>query len=151
VDQEAFDHLVAFSRTGLGDEMMAIDRAANNTSVVFSLEWQGWRLLFCGDAELRSWRTMSEKKQLRPVHFIKVGHHASHNATPEEELLDQLLPIRRRDRRKRTALVSTCAGTYNGVPDHDTLVRLGRRVDNLLLTSDVAVGSAVEISFEEEN
>ena len=149
VDQEAFDALVEFSRSGLGDEMLSIDRAANNTSVVFLIEWRGWRLLFSGDAELRSWRTMERQGQLRPVHFVKVGHHASHNGTPEEKVLERILPITRPDSRRRTALVSTCAGTYNGVPDNDTLARLERRVDALVQTTDVPIGSAVEIQFED--
>ena len=149
VDQKAFDALVEYSRTGLGDEMLAIDRAANNTSVVFLIEWRGWRLLFSGDAELRSWRTMQRQKQLRPVHFVKVGHHASHNGTPGEEVLDRILPVRRKDSRPRKALVSTCKDTYNGVPDHDTLARLERRVDELVQTTQAPVGSAVEIRFED--
>jgi hypothetical protein len=150
VDREAFEALVEFAQSGLGDEMLAIDRAANNTSVVFSIEWRRWHLLFTGDAELRSWKMMAQRKQLRPVHFIKVGHHASHNGTPDEPILDKILPVRRRgDKRPRTALVSTCAGAYNGVPDHDTLLRLERRVDHVVRTNDVPVGSAVEIVFEE--
>lgn len=157
VNQDAFDALVEYARTGLGDEMLAIDCAANNTSVVLSIEWRGWRLLFCGDAELRSWRTMKQQEQLlRPVHFVKVGHHASHNGTPDEDILERILPLRPSDSRPRTALVSTCDGAYNGVPDHDTLARLGRRVDHLVQTNlkiagnlKIPVGSAVEIRFED--
>jgi len=149
VDPAAFEALVEFSRTGLGDEMLAIDRAANNTSVVFLIEWRGWRLLFTGDAELKSWKTMEQKKQLQPVHFIKVGHHASHNGTPDEDLLEQILPRKRPDSRPRSALVSTCKDTYNGVPDQDTLSRLEGRVDTLYRTNDVPPGKPVEISFEE--
>jgi hypothetical protein len=150
VDQRAFEALVEYARTGLGDEMLAIDRAANNTSVVFSIEWRGWRLLFCGDAELRSWRTMEQNGQLRPVHFVKVGHHGSHNATPDEDMLKRIFPLRRRgDSWPRTALVSTCDEPYHGVPDHDTLARLERRVDKLVRTDDVPPGEAVEIRFED--
>ena len=90
---------------------------------------------------------MERNRQLRPVHFVKVGHHASHNGTPSEDVLERILPIRRTDSRKRTALVSTCEHTYNGVPDHDTLARLERRVDALVQTTEVAAGSAVEIRF----
>lgn len=178
VDQKGFDKLLEFSRTGLGDEMLAIDRAANNTSVVFLIEWRGWRLLFTGDAEVRSWRTMERKGQLGPVHFVKVGHHGSHNGTPDEGVLQQILPIPRGDSRRRTALVSTCGGTYNGVPDEDTLARLACRVDALVSTcggtydgvpdehtlarlacrvdalvqtTQVPVGSAVEIRFEDQD
>jgi beta-lactamase superfamily II metal-dependent hydrolase len=149
VNQDAFDALLEFSRSGLGDEMLSIDRSANDTSVVFSIDWRGWRLLFSGDAELRSWRTMARERQLRPVHFVKVGHHASHNGTPAEDVLERILPRRRPDSRPRTALVSTCENTYNGVPDHDTLARLERRVDALVKTTDAPVGSTVEIHFED--
>ena len=149
VKQDAFDALVEFSRSGLGDEMLAIDSSANNPSVVFAIEWRGWRLLFSGDAELRSWRTMEREKKLRPVHFVKVGHHASHNGTPSEDILERILPIRRPDSWPRSALVSTCENTYNGVPDHDTLARLERRVDALVKTTDASPGSAVEIQFDD--
>ena len=48
-----------YLESGLGDSMLFIDRAANNTSVVFAVEWRGWQLLFPGDAELASWATMA--------------------------------------------------------------------------------------------
>jgi beta-lactamase superfamily II metal-dependent hydrolase len=92
---------------------------------------------------------MEREEQLRPVHFVKVGHHASHNGTPSEDILERILPIHPPDSRPRTALVSTCGNTYNGVPDHDTLARLERRVDALVQTTDAPVGSAVEIRFDD--
>jgi beta-lactamase superfamily II metal-dependent hydrolase len=148
VSQDALNALVKFACSGLGDNMLAIDRAANNTSVVLELEWRGWRLLFSGDAELRSWRTMDRHGQLRPVHFLKVGHHASHNGTPPDALLEKILPMARADKRARYALVSTCAATYSGVPDDQTLSRIAGRVDRVYVTSEVEVGKAVEIEFE---
>lgn len=149
VSRDALNALLQFAGSGLGDNMLAIDRAANNTSVVFELEWRGWRLLFTGDAELRSWRTMDRYRKLRPVHFLKVGHHASHNGTPPDELLDKVLPIRRTDGRVRYALVSTCKDTYPGVPDDETLWRIERRVDRVYVTSEVGIGKAVEIPFDD--
>jgi len=148
VSADALDALLRFAGSGLGDNMLAIDRAANNTSVVFELEWRGWRLLFSGDAELRSWRTMERHGQLRPVHFLKVGHHASHNGTPPDALLEKILPMARPDDRARYALVSTCTATYSGVPDDETVSRVRRRVDRVYETSAVDVGKAVEIEFE---
>lgn len=148
VSQEAVNALLKFAGAGLGDSLLAIDRAANNTSVVFELEWRGWRLLFSGDAELRSWRTMAHHGRLQPVHFLKVGHHASHNGTPPESILEEILPMTRPDDRPRYALVSTCTDTYSGVPDDDTLARIRRRVDRVYVTSDVKVGEAVEVRFD---
>ena len=84
--------LVESRREGVADNLLAIDKAANNTSVVFALEWRGWRLLFAGDAEKRSWKTMKARSVLKPVHFLKVSHHGSHNGTPADEIFDAILP-----------------------------------------------------------
>lgn len=114
-------------RHGWGDNLLAIDQAANNTSVVFTLTWRGWRLLFPGDAEVRAWRTMNKHGLLKPVHFLKIGHHGSHNGTPSPELLDKVLPNPAPDNRQRHAVVCTCAGSYNNVPDEKTKTELATR------------------------
>ncbi len=71
----------------------------NNTSVVLLLEWRDRRLLFTGDAEVKtsfrgevkegrgngSWNVMWAHQRdalAQPVDFLKVGHHGSENATP---------------------------------------------------------------------
>jgi len=148
VDAAAFDDLMRYLESGLGDSMLCIDRAANNTSVVFALEWRGWRLLFAGDAELASWAAMAEHGVLKPVNLLKVAHHASHNGTPPEAVLDAVLPPHREGVRKRCALVSTWPDTYSGVPDENTMSRIGRRVDEIVSTRSVATGDAVTIEFE---
>lgn len=124
VDAGAFYNLIN-ARNRYVDTLLAIDKAKNNTSIVFCLEWRGWRLLFTGDAEVRSWKTMLDKGALKPVHFLKISHHGSHNGTPSESILDEILPIDRgNDSKKRSAVVSTYADTYSGVPDADTLKRI---------------------------
>jgi beta-lactamase superfamily II metal-dependent hydrolase len=70
---------------------------------------------------------MAKRNQLAPVHFLKIGHHGSHNGTPDGDLLDAILPPESPDGRPRSALVSTHEGTYNNVPDPDTLARVGER------------------------
>jgi beta-lactamase superfamily II metal-dependent hydrolase len=127
VDAGAFYNLVERRRRGIFDNLLAIDKAANNSSVVFLVEWRGWRLLFPGDAEERAWKEMAKRNQLAPVHFLKIGHHGSHNGTPDGDLLDAILPPVSPDGRPRSALVSTHEGTYNNVPDPDTLARVGER------------------------
>lgn len=127
VDAGAFYNLVDFRGRGYADNMLAIDRAANDSSIVFLLEWRGWRLLFPGDAEHRSWRTMDKSGLLQPVHFLKVGHHGSHNGTPPIELLDKILPVSPPDDRTRSAVLSTCEGAYNNVPHPETMAELGGR------------------------
>ncbi|MDF1516051.1 MAG: hypothetical protein P1S60_19740, partial [Anaerolineae bacterium] len=74
VDAGSFYRLVEARRSGVVDNLLAIDKARNNTSIVFSLAWHGWKLLFTGDAELRSWREMDKRDVLSPVHFLKISH-----------------------------------------------------------------------------
>ncbi len=147
VDPKAFQRLLESWNAGISRSALAIDRAANNTSVVFLLEWRGWRLLFAGDAEQKSWQMMAREAMLKPVHFLKVGHHGSHNATPPDTILEKILPLGRPDDRDRSAIVSTCLGTYGGVPHGPTLDRLEERCDQVLQTNTVAAGDSVSISF----
>jgi hypothetical protein len=124
VDAGAFFDLVESRRQGFDENLLTIDKAANNTSIVFLLEWKGWRLLFPGDAEEKSWKIMGKHGLLgAPVDFLKIGHHGSHNGTPAPALLDALLP---RDGKARHAAVCTCAGVYGqseetAVPHKKTL------------------------------
>jgi hypothetical protein len=131
VDGGAFYSLVESRRQGYTDNMLAIDKALNNTSVVFCLQWRGWRLLFPGDAEQRSWKTIWKMlrgdEALKPIHFLKVAHHGSSNGMPIAEMLDELMPEKSPDKRPRYAVVSTCLETYNNVPDNGTLKELGTR------------------------
>ncbi len=131
VDAGAFDNLVSLRETGAYDNLLAIDKARNNTSIVFSVLWRGWRLLFAGDAEIRSWKTMNKFNVIKPVHFLKVSHHGSHNGTPSGEILEALLPERAPAGPKRTALISTCDDTYSGVPHEPTTSDLAGRCDIL--------------------
>jgi beta-lactamase superfamily II metal-dependent hydrolase len=147
VDPEAFRRLYEGWSAGMSDAVMAIDRAANNSSIVFTLEWRDWRLFFSGDAELKSWGLMAAGGLLEPVHFLKVGHHGSHNATPPDPILERILPLENPDGRERTALISTCENTYGGVPHGPTKARLELRCDRVLSTEAVAAGEAVTISF----
>lgn len=127
VDVGAFLNLVEARRNGIADNLLAIDQAANNSSIVFSLEWRGWRLLFPGDAEVRSWKTMNKKKVLQPVHFLKVAHHGSHNGTPTDAIFDAILPAVDPDGRNRLAAISTWPDTYSGIPHTPTNTRLSSR------------------------
>ncbi len=77
-----FFDLVTFRATGMSANLRTIDKAANNSSVAIELEWRGWRLLFPGDAEEKSWEIMDRENQIKPVHFLKISHHGSKNGSP---------------------------------------------------------------------
>ena len=138
VDAGAFYNLIDI-RHGDSTTLLSIDRASNNTSIVLLLEWQGWRLLFTGDAEKRSWRTMDKQGMVGPVHFLKVSHHGSSTGLPPAEILDKLLPATPPPARRGRGAVSTYPNTYPGVPDKDTLDKLRERID-VRSTRDLAPG-----------
>jgi hypothetical protein len=122
-----FFDLVEFRSNGMTANLRTIDKAANNSSVVIELEWNGWRLLLPGDAEEKSWEMMDRNGALRPVHFLKISHHGSANGSPEHQI-DKVLPEEApADGRSRFAVVSTREGAYSGVPDTDTLTLVARR------------------------
>jgi beta-lactamase superfamily II metal-dependent hydrolase len=147
VDAGAFYNLIDLRRRGIADNLLAIDKAANNSSIVFSLEWRGWTLLFSGDAELRSWKTMNREGVLRAVDFLKVAHHGSHNGTPSGEIFDVMLPKDPANPRERWAAISTCRDTYSGIPHDETDTRLKKRC-TLITTLDDPNEPWVELVFE---
>ena len=64
-------------------ELLAIDKAANNTSLVLQFEVGGKKLLFPGDAENESWELIAGRPgALGPVDMLKVPHHGSLNGIP---------------------------------------------------------------------
>ena len=126
----------------------------NNVSVVLLIEWKKKRLLFTGDAEWHhefkegikngSWNVMWEKRKehfLKPLDFLKVGHHGSINATPwnrEEDdtnelnqMFNSMLPLPAAGE-KPTAqcVVSTKRKQYVTIPDAQLLTEIAKRVSN---------------------
>ena len=105
------------------------------------MEVAGRRLLFPGDAELESWAMMFKKcpAEMKPVDFLKVGHHGSHNGTPEARARQAAAEVARKHR--ATVMVSTKSkvyGTVNPVPDADLMADLGRRCKTLVTTDGSA-------------
>lgn len=145
VDGGAFYELIDGMDQGLAESLFAIDRAANNTSLVVELSWRGRRLLFAGDAERESWRMMAAEADLRPVELLKVGHHGSHNATPSPDILDHVLPAARR--REAAAVLSTCPDVYEGVPHPGVLSALEARTSRVYRTTDAPPGTPVAVSL----
>ena len=148
VDAGAFYDLVEWRKNGFVDNILAIDRAANNTSVVFSIEWRKKRLLFCGDAELASWKKMHQQGLLKSVDYLKVSHHGSHNGTPNDEILEYFFPKTRSKTKSRHAGISVWDNTYKGIPHEATNDRLCKRC-NLRSTLDNRNSSYFDIEISE--
>jgi hypothetical protein len=131
-------------------------KVTNNTSVVLLIEWKGKRLLFVGDAEWDTkfkegkangaWNVMWHERKARlnaPIHFLKIGHHGSENATPWNDqedgtvtepstILDAILPVPSAAALPQAcAVVSTKRKNYETIPRTALLAELGRRVRNV--------------------
>jgi beta-lactamase superfamily II metal-dependent hydrolase len=110
-DQEAVRNLA--SSASLTALSAAIDNAINNTSLVIMVEVGSAFLLFCADAQWGNWQTILAEPHwcdmIGKTTFLKVGHHASHNASPVT-LIDKLLP------NGIPAMISVDPAAYNNVP-----------------------------------
>ncbi|ESZ10195.1 hypothetical protein [Mesorhizobium sp. L48C026A00] len=148
VSAGTFFDLIEFRSSGMAANLRTIDKAANNSSVAIELEWNGWRLLFPGDAEEKSWEMMDRKNELKPVHFLKISHHGSKNGSPRHQI-DKVLPVQAPDGRPRFAAVSTREGAYSGVPDNDTLILVNDRA-HLDDTRDLGENGWFDVIFPED-
>jgi beta-lactamase superfamily II metal-dependent hydrolase len=122
-------------------DLLAIDKAANNTSLVLRISANGKTLLFPGDAESESWALMKQKQLLEPVDLLKLAHHGSVNGMPFEGANDVLDTVVKRG--KTIALVSTCRGVYGDtreteIPHHRLMDRLRQVCKKVYVTQDDA-------------
>lgn len=148
VATEDFYRLVEARRHGYFENLLAIDAAANDTSIVFCLNWHGWKLLLTGDAEFRSWKTMNKHEVLEPVHFLKVSHHGSRNGMPSPVLLDKILPDRQKMHQEVKALISTYPDVYSNVPDKTVIQNLvEREVEVHVIHEKSQPGGYIDIAF----
>ena len=126
----------------------------NNVSTVLLIEWGTKRLLFVGDAEWEeefregkkngSWNVMWHQRRAlldKPIDFLKVGHHGSHNATPwnrhagadqeVNQIFDAILPLPANGEEPTAqCVVSTKRKQYDTIPDAELLTELAKRVKN---------------------
>lgn len=123
-------------------DLLAIDKAANNTSLVLRITVNGKVLLFPGDAEGESWALMKQKKLLGRVDLVKLAHHGSINGMPFAGAEDALTSVLKPGK-KTIALVSTCRGVYGDtrdteIPHHALMDRLKQQCKKVYVTQDDA-------------
>jgi hypothetical protein len=118
-----------------------LDDAMNNTSLILLFEVGRKLLLFPGDAQYENWMFALDparpwRKRLKGVHFYKVGHHGSLNATPKTLWSG----FERAGDRKKKGRLKTVLSTLKGVhgsEDENTEVPRSTLVDALKLQSDL--------------
>ena len=141
-----------------GDQMLRLvrilDKSMNNTSVILLLEVGGKKLLFPGDAQIENWEYAlhldkdANLKTLKDVHFYKVGHHGSRNATPKT--LWNNFAARSADQKKRGRLqtmVSTMKGKHGSKGSHTEVPR-STLVKELMNLSDYVTTEEAELSVD---
>ena len=136
-----------------------LDKAMNNTSVILLLEVGGKKLLFPGDAQIENWEYAlhldknANLKLLKDVHFYKVGHHGSRNATPKT--LWNNFAAKSADKKKRGRL-QTMVSTMNGKHGHKeshtevpraTLVNELMNLSEYVTTEDSALSVEIKLTF----
>lgn len=142
----AFYDLIERMDGACSESVFAIDKAANDTSIVFELTWRGNRLLFTADAEQESWEKMYENTSLEPVDVFKIGHHGSSTAKPPLAALNKILPEVRRE--QSVAVLSTFPRVpFESIPDKDTLDEIMKRTKKIYRTSDVADGEPAIVTM----
>lgn len=123
VDASAFYSLVNSRNRSAMANLMSIDETNANSSLVFCINWKGWRLLFSGDALQDSWQLMSHHQQLKPVHFLKISNHLGYRGTPQQALFKSIFPSKKPDLRHRLAVASTYPDVIHGVPSSTIISR----------------------------
>lgn len=95
--QRAYDHLKfsnhlrkQFAEVGSGTEfdlVTKLEKSVNGTSLLLMFVMGNAHLLFPGDAQWGTWKAALDdvewRELLSKTAFYKVGHHGSHNATPQ--------------------------------------------------------------------
>jgi hypothetical protein len=103
---------------------VSLDKAVNGTSLVLVFEVGDAVLLFPGDAQWGTWRTILSDEGTRELigraTFLKVGHHGSHNATPKEYVEEVL-------RAGCCAMMSTKTGKWDSIPRGPLLAALKKK------------------------
>jgi len=92
---------------------VALEKAVNGTSLVLVFEIEEAVLFFPGDAQWGTWNAILNDKRtaelLSRANFWKVGHHGSHNATPQTFVTDTVP-------RACCAMMSTKVGKWESIP-----------------------------------
>ncbi len=137
------DKIANRSETSFRELLMREREYDNATSLVILLNWRGKRVLFAGDAQESSWKTMYDNGLLEPIDVLKVAHHASHNGTPVDhpDIWSKMIGSK-----KPIFLVSTYPRKDWGMPSRDLLQRL--ESTGMVYSTEELEGSPAFIDIE---
>jgi beta-lactamase superfamily II metal-dependent hydrolase len=105
-----------------------VDAELNNTSLILIFQLGQEFLLFPGDAQWRPWEKILQDEDalalLEKVTFVKIGHHASHNASPVSIFKRYLGKKNCHDGKLRAMISVTPYAQWKGVPHKPLLAEL---------------------------
>ncbi len=113
-----------------------LEKAVNGTSLMLMFQIEHAHLLFPGDAQNGTWKSVLQDEESRSLlfktNFYKIGHHGSHNATPKEFVFDILQP-------KFKAMASVYpVAAWQFIPKAELMTALRER-DGEVVRSDAAL------------
>ncbi|MEZ2127625.1 MULTISPECIES: hypothetical protein [unclassified Sinorhizobium] len=136
-DGQAIDE--AASQKRLYEAVAAeLDAELNNTSLILLFKIGEDYLLFPGDAQWGPWERVLADDQavnlLGKVTFLKIGHHASHNATPATLLRDLVGRENKHGGKVRAMISMTPYSRWKGIPHPALLAELTKREDPFVIS-----------------
>lgn len=139
---------VAASQRRLYEAIAAeLDAEINNTSLILIFKVGDEYLLFPGDAQWGPWeRVLADEEALdllRRVTFLKVGHHASHNATPATMLRDIIGKENKRGGQVKAMISMTPYSRWKGIPHHALIAELTERNDPFVISDSPSAVAGV--------
>jgi len=157
-DTKAFEQLrpdgqiVGAIRRVAADEILfaaaSLEKAVNGTSLVLIFEVGDLLLLFPGDAQWGTWQTILDDANMRSLvqraSFYKIGHHGSHNATPESFVKEVLAA------NVWAALPFAKVEIWPNIPHPDLLAALVKKKARLLRSDDPPAAAMPGVTVRED-
>jgi beta-lactamase superfamily II metal-dependent hydrolase len=133
----------AVSQQSLYELMAAkLDAEINNTSLILIFRIGDDYLLFPGDAQWGPWELIladdKAKDLLSKITFLKVGHHASHNATPASLLREHLGRKNKRNKIVHAMISVTPYSKWKNIPHRPLITELDQRAFPYVISDDLA-------------
>jgi hypothetical protein len=157
-DTKAFEELrpggqiVGAIRRVAADEILfaasSLEKAVNGTSLVLVIEVGDLLLLFPGDAQWGTWQTILDDAKMRNLvqraSFYKIGHHGSHNATPQSFVRDVLAP------NVWAALPFAKVEIWPNIPHPDLLAALVDKKARILRSDEPPAGAIPDVKVRKD-
>jgi beta-lactamase superfamily II metal-dependent hydrolase len=136
LEREQTDVRDALRSSSLEDLAFALDDAINNTSLVTLFSFRGLNLLLAGDAQYGNWQAWLDSDEaadiLGGIHFYKVAHHGSENATPRRAVEGMA-------NGQCAVMVPTQVKPFASIPRKPLMQALEEKSDHQVIRSDSIV------------